>query len=635
MRRCITAYKLPRYGKPAFSLSQAPTGADSLSITPTACLPRDTSHPTDFPSCQSFIQSSTQSFTQSSIQSSIISFRCQYIIKGKVIQDQTPKAMSPSSNPASAGRMRDILKKLPNEILNMIMANLLWTDTEQMDIGQDTFIQWITGENWDYENSLREAHHNLHNAALASPKFSESANHYLYRMLEITRPQALMNIWKSLSIYPDNAASIHYLLCRVVFDSPTTQSTVTMRASDLLQHTPLPRWANGVQLSSLDLQPKNHLAQRFFLDILRRCTKLKRLHLHHEAAQLIEGLPSLAGAPQMPLYALGQTLCTLVFEDEEERAGVHGPLTCGERLQGLAQLVMPNLREIEALAWDGTWQMVLQNSQNRPPLTIVQRILSLAIDHNQFYEAQPVLQPVGLKDMTCLEKFEVHTCLLTPENSGRPALPLGSHNLNHQLTEHAGALKILHIDAPIKQFEDPLPHPEGDRLLTCLSALRTLVSLNISLHLLFPTLAAFWDGLEGEPHEREVLRTFLDQCPHTLQNIHFLEDWHPTSFGLSEDEDSEKVSQDALIKLVTHMYDSWLMRNGKPQQRTLQLTPKLKSLYAERTHAEIMSTTKDLRASRVVGTWLQHTYTYRLFDEVSYTGVHEQLLPLELADWLR
>lgn len=531
--------------------------------------------------------------------------------------------------------MRDVLKKVPNEILNMIMANLLWTDTEQMDIGQDTFIQWITGENWDYENSLREAHHNLHNAALASPIFSESANHHLYRMLEITHPQALMNIWKSLSIYPDNAASIKYLLCRVVFDSPTTQSTVTMRASDLLQHKPLPRWANGVHLSSLDLQPKNHLAQRFFLDIIRRCTKLKRLHLHHEAAQLIQGLPSLAGAPQIPLSALGQTLCNLVFEDEEERAGVHGPLTCGERLQGLAQLVMPFLREIEAVAWDGTWQMVLQNSQNRPPLTIVQRILSLAIDHNQFFEARPVLQPVGLKDMSCLEKFEVRTCLLTPENSGRPALPLGCHSLNHQLAEHTKGLKILHIDAPIKEFEDPLPHPEGDRLLTCLSALRTLVSLNISLHLLFPTLAGFWGGLEGEPHEREVLRTFLEQCPHTLQNIHFLEDWHPTSFGLSEGEDSTEVSQYALCKLVMHMYDNWLMRNEKPQQRTLQLTPQHKSLYAKKTHAKIMSSTKNLRFSCIERPSCQHMYTYQLVDEVYYRGVHEQLLPLELSDWLR
>lgn len=529
--------------------------------------------------------------------------------------------------------MREILKKLPNEILNMIMANLLWTDTEQMDIGQDTFIQWITGENWDYENSLREAHHNLHNAALASPKFSESANHYLYRMLEITRPQALMNIWKSLSIYPDNAASIHYLLCRVVFDSPTTQSTVTMRASNLLQHTPLPRWANGVQLSSLDLQPKNHLAQRFFLDIIRRCTKLKRLHLHHEAAQLIQGLPSLAGAPQIPLSALGQTLCNLVFEDEEERAGVHGPLTCGERLQGLAQLVMPNLREIEAVAWDGTWQIVLQNSENRPPLTIVQRILSLAIDHNQFFEARPVLQPVGLQDMTCLEVFEVRTCLLTPENAGRPALPLGSHNLNHQLAEHAEGLKILHIDAPIKQFENPSPHPEGDRLLTCLSALRTLVSLKISLHLLFPTLAGFRDDLEGE--EREVLRTFLNQCPNTLQNIHFLEDWHPISFGLSGSDDPIEVSQEALYRLVMHMYDNWLMRNDKPQQRTLQLTPQRESLYAEQTHAGIMSSTRDLRASCLKRIWYQPIYTYSLVDEVLYTGVHEQLLSLELVDWLR
>lgn len=552
-----------------------------------------------------------------------------------MIQDQNLKAMSPSSNPVSAGRMRNVLKKVPNEILDMIMVNLLGTDTEQMDINQDSFIQWIPGVDRDYEGSLREAHHNLHNVALESPIFSDSAKICLYRMLEITRPQALISIWKSLSTYPANAASIHYLLCRVVFDSPTTQSTITMRASDLLQHTPLPRWVNGVQLSSLDLQPENHLAQRLFLDIIRRCKKLKRLHLLREAAQLIHGLPSLAGAPQIPLCALGQTLCNLVFEDEEERAGVHGPLTCGEHLQGLAQLVMPFLREIEAVAWDGTWQMVLQSSQNRPPFTIVQRILSLAIDHNQFFEARPVLQPVGLKDMSCLEKFEVRTCLLTPENSGRPALPLGSHNLNHQLAEHAGGLKILHIDASIKEFEDPLPHPEGDRLLTCLSALRTLVSLNISLHLLFPTLAGFWDGLEGEPHEREVLRTFLDQCPHTLQNIHFLEDWHPTSFGLSEDDDPTDVSQEALCKLVTHMYGNWLMRNDKPQQRTLQLTPQHKSLYAKKTHAEIMSSTKNLRISCIERFSCQHMYTYQLVDEVYYRGVHEQLFPLELSDWLR
>lgn len=350
---------------------------------------------------------------------------------------------------------------------------------------------------------------------------------------------------------------------------------------------------------------------------------------------MIHGLPSLAGAPQIPLCTLDQTLCNLVFEDEEERAGVHGPLTCGERLQGLAQLVMPCLREIEALAWDGTWQMVLQNSQNRPPLTIIQRILSLVIDHDGFYEAQPVLQPIAVKDMTYLEKFEVRTCLLIPENSGRPALPLGSHNLNHQLAEHADSLKILHIDAPIKHFEDPLPHPEGDRLLTCLSALRTLVSLNISLHLLFPTLAGFWDELDGEPHEQEILGTFLDQCPDTLRNIHFLEDWHPTSFGLSEGEDSIEVSQDALSKLVMHMYDNWLMRNGKPQQRTLQLTPQHKSLYAEKTHAEIMFSTKNLRASWMKRTRRQHMYTYQLVDEVSHRCVHEQLLPLELAGWLR
>lgn len=84
-----------------------------------------------------------------------------------------------------------------------------------------------------------------------------------------------------------------------------------------------------------------------------------------------------------------------------------------------------------------------------------------------------------------------------------------------------------------------------------------------------------------------------------------------------------------------HMYDNWLMRNDKPQQRTLQLTPQRESLYAEQTHAGIMSSTRDLRASCLKRIWYQPIYTYSLVDEVLYTGVHEQLLSLELVDWLR
>lgn len=108
-------------------------------------------------------------------------------------------------------------------------------------------------------------------------------------------------------------------------------------------------------------------------------------------------------------------------------------------------------------------------------------------------------------------------------------------------------LRILHIDAPFKRFVDMLSHPEGDRLLTCLSSLRTLVSLNVSIHLLSPTLAGLQNG-EGKPHQQEVLKTlaFLAQCPDILQSIYFLGISHPTSLGLSRGENVKRVSRVAL-----------------------------------------------------------------------------------------
>lgn len=47
--------------------------------------------------------------------------------------------------------------------------------------------------------------------------------------------------------------------------------------------------------------------------------------------------------------------------------------------------------------------------------------------------------------------------------------------------------------------------------------------------------------------------TFLAQCPDTLQNIHFLEDWHPTSLGLSAGENVNNVSHMVLFGLIRYM----------------------------------------------------------------------------------
>lgn len=76
------------------------------------------------------------------------------------------------------------------------------------------------------------------------------------------------------------------------------------------------------------------------------------------------------------------------------------------------------------------------------------------------------------------------------------------------------------------------------------------------------------------------------------------------------------------------------MRSGKPQERTLQVTPhwQRQPVYARKAHAAIMDSISDLKSTLI--TRAKHVYTNRLVDEVSYRGLHKQLLPLELADWI-
>lgn len=171
--------------------------------------------------------------------------------------------MSFSSNPSSPGLMREILKRVPTEILDMIIANLLSNIAEQMDTNQDTFIQWV--EDPEYRpvrgvtdpaadqfhfRYLYEARRDLHSVALASKIFCQSAKHYLYRMLEITSVQVLLEVWGSLYLYPANTASIRYLLCGIDFDSWNGRSTVITRRPHLFSNTPLPDWVDGARPST-------------------------------------------------------------------------------------------------------------------------------------------------------------------------------------------------------------------------------------------------------------------------------------------------------------------------------------------------------------------------------------------------
>lgn len=221
---------------------------------------------------------------------------------------------------------------------------------------------------------------------------------------------------------------------------------------------------------------------------------------------------------------------------------------------------------------------------------IVEWVLSLSINASVYYDAEPVLQHVGLQDIKRLQKFEVCTCLLNPERAGRPEFPLGSHDLNHELSAHAAALTVLHIGELIEYDDFPVPRVQDDRLLTCLPSLRTLVSLHISLHLLFSTFKGLQDELKLEPRNQKTLNRFLSQRPPTLQNIHFIEKWHHTSFGILEDDEVTEALPATILKLMRYMCKNWLMPNGRPQHRTLELTPHDKRTYAKDVHPALMGT---------------------------------------------
>lgn len=94
------------------------------------------------------------------------------------------------------------------------------------------------------------------------------------------------------------------------------------------------------------------------------------------------------------------------------------------------------------------------------------------------------------------------------------------------------------------------------------------------------------------------------------------------------------MSHMVLYDLIRYMCENWLVRSGKPQERTLQVTLhwQRRSVYARETHPAIMDSISDLKST--LTTRAKHVYTYRLIDEVSYRDLHKQLLPLELADWI-
>lgn len=134
--------------------------------------------------------------------------------------------------------------------------------------------------------------------------------------------------------------------------------------------------------------------------------------------------------------------------------------------------------------------------------------------------------------------------------------------------------------------------------------------------------------------KQRMLRGFLLPCPDALQNIHFLEMWHPESLVASADDNTLPINVQGITlpRLMRYMCQDWLRQFGRPQQRTLKVTPQNQRLYRNYMHPEILETEglRDLhRADLTLG-----KYTYRLIEEVFYTGVHENLLPLELAEWL-
>lgn len=157
------------------------------------------------------------------------------------------------------------LESLPTELLKTILEHL---EDETASTGPKTRI--YTPKDLDTRCTIT-ARNVFRNLCLTSRPMNLVATRYLYKIVCIGTPQALMLFWRGLAVdNPSNGRFTHHLICNVeLMDWAIGGVSVTCHTAHTLS------FVQAKNLMPLSAGPFAALPQRIFWDIIRRTSNLR------------------------------------------------------------------------------------------------------------------------------------------------------------------------------------------------------------------------------------------------------------------------------------------------------------------------------------------------------------------------
>ncbi|KAJ4385427.1 hypothetical protein N0V93_009855 [Gnomoniopsis smithogilvyi] len=460
------------------------------------------------------------------------------------------------------------LEDLPYDILCLILRQPIctWVSTwDSVAHGPRRRVFMLE----DRRNAVSQK--DLCNLARTSRGLYHLALPQLYCVIEIQDTSSMLRLWATLChLRPQNAFYIRHLVFRKAFHTVAVAASVEMWAisQNLFVTDPrtspephigsladpveppsaLFKWADGRPLlSSHFMSRAPNLAQRIFFDIIARSPHLQNLcmttpsHEDTHAAFLFRQALVALNTPSLPRPTQNlQHLQTITINSEDD---------CGHCLSKYGILVIPTLERVVLVSREGrfprsSWYLelrVFSEGISRTTTTILQRAHKLWINHTG-----PLIDNyLGLKNLPNLQGLSFHPfrdqyCLFSP----------CLREIDEQLERRGGAVQFLQLTWTFSK----LAAPEWSSLsrpihLTCLSALRSLVTLTVSSQVLFGSLnrllvllgRASDDSDSHNLNSDRPIVSVLQALPPTLQHLTLVEYWCESELGPHDETTRERL----------------------------------------------------------------------------------------------
>lgn len=466
------------------------------------------------------------------------------------------------------------LGTLPTELLLQIFNHLVIVPPTLRPRADQNFSKW----------SVLWSRRALFNLSLVSRHTSRIATLSLWRVLYLTQPLQLVSIWRQIRQYPELASSVYHIICEVELTDPDVIKTlrehhVLSNPRFVLDRAEITRMQAEESLFWPELacitRPKS-VPQLLLADIANYCRHLETMSLN--LSERLTGPEFRTADYQKRDFSYRTMTEEIAYLAKKTPRPIANPVE-----------IFPNLTQLRLQIKPGI--SLAPNRWILQPLLHLQRLEVVGRFEHTRYDFEPPRSDATSQLLARI--IRIH--FICPKAKGLiylfngPVSPIRSirfdmpdpdpseddiaiwrfhRQLNIMLPRYAKTLEHLDLEW-MNPEKEALQYYFGlESHLACLSSLRKLQTLTVSLHLLFRSFSHLHHTVAGSgsgPTETDLMEKFVDDLPDSLTRITIREWWIP---GQGTHRNREKCLYVYMLRLAQF----WLM-GAAPGARTLQLRP--------------------------------------------------------------